>query len=106
MTAASSILKKIRALDGHTVRLTGYMVREQVRAPGLFLLAGWPLTVETKGLCAVDTAPPTVVHVLLSSAQPVPYRPGRLVLTGRLEIGPRPEADGRNSTVRLVLAEP
>ncbi|MBI4626780.1 MAG: hypothetical protein HY736_26615 [Verrucomicrobia bacterium] len=96
---------KLRALDGRLVRLTGYMVREQEHSPGLFLFAGRPATVETKGLCAVDTAPPTAVHVLLPSDadRRVPYRPGRIVLLGRIELGPRLEVDGRNSTVRLVL---
>lgn len=94
---------KLRALNGRTVRLVGFMVREQDHAPGLFLFAGWPLSVTTKGPCSYDDAPPTAVHVLLPTRRPVPYRPGRIILIGRLELGPRPEADGRNSTVRLVL---
>ncbi len=96
---------KLRALDGRPVRLVGYMVREQEHAPGLFLLAGWPLNVETKGGCATDPVPATAVHVVVpsSASRPVPYRPGRIVLFGRIEIGPRPAADGRVSTVRLVL---
>lgn len=97
----------LRALDGRRVRLVGFMVRESEHAPGLLLLAGWPLTVQTKGSCTYDDAPPTAVHVLLPTAtpRPVPYRPGRLILTGRVELGPRPEADGRISTIRLFLDE-
>jgi hypothetical protein len=94
---------KLRALEGRTVRLVGFMVREQDHAPGLFLFAGWPLSVTTKGPCSYDDSPPTAVHVRLPTGRPVPYRPGRIVLVGRLELGPRPEADGRNSTVRLFL---
>jgi hypothetical protein len=96
---------QLRAVDGQKVRVAGYMIREQVHAPGLFLLAGWPVTVETKGLCAIDNAPPSAVHVIVSSSatRPVAYRPGRIVLIGRIELGPRLEADGRNSALRLVL---
>jgi hypothetical protein len=96
---------KLRALDGQTVRLVGYMIREPDRAPGLFRLAAWPLAIDTKGPCATDNAPPSAVHVFVSAgaSRLVPYRPGRLVLLGRLEIGPRVEADGRNSVVRLIL---
>jgi hypothetical protein len=97
--------KKIRTLDGARVRLVGHMVREAVHAPGLFLFAGWPVSFEAKAACSVDDPPPSVVHVLVpaSADRPVPFRPGRLVLLGRLELGPRLEADGRNSVVRLIL---
>jgi hypothetical protein len=95
---------KIRALEGQPVRLVGYMIRDQERAPGLFRLAAQPLTTDTKSPCGIDNAPPSAVHVMLpSAAQLSPYRPGRLVLIGRVELGPRAEADGRNSTVRLIL---
>lgn len=96
---------KLRALDGRIVRLSGYMIREPARAGGVFRLAGWPLTVETQGPCISDTAPPTAVHVIVTgtASRPIAYRPGRLVLIGRLELGSRLEADGRNSAVRLFL---
>lgn len=97
--------EKIRALAGRRVRLVGFMVREQERAPGLFRLAGWPIVVETQGLCSVDDTPPSTAYVLVPSApHAIPaWRPGRLVLTGVLEIGARSEADSRNSFVRLIL---
>jgi hypothetical protein len=93
---------KLRSLHGLTVRLAGYMIRESERAAGLFRLVARPLNID-QGCCAIDNAPPSAVHVFLNSPRLVPYRPGRLVLIGRLEIGPRIEADGRNSTVRLIL---
>jgi hypothetical protein len=97
--------EKSRALSGQRVRLVGYMVREQERAPGLFRFAGWPIVVETQGLCVVDDTPPSVAYVIVpSSATAAPaWRPGRIVLTGTLELGARAEADGRNSFVRLIL---
>jgi len=96
---------KLRALVGRRIRLVGFMVREQERAPGLFRVAGWPVVVETQGLCSVDDTPPSTAYVLVPGAPQAipPWRPGRLVLTGLLEIGPRAEADGRNSFVRLIL---
>ena len=98
---------KLRALDGQPVRLVGYMIRETERAPGLFRLTAWPLAVAASAPCSVDQAPPSAVHVHLptGAARFMPYRPGRLVLTGRLEIGPRVERDGRNSAVRLMIDE-
>lgn len=96
---------KLRALSGKRVRLVGYMVREQGRPSGLFLFAGWPLVVETKGMCNVDDTPPTTVHVLPSATatKVIPWRPGQLALIGTLDLGARLEADGRNSYVRLIL---
>jgi hypothetical protein len=96
---------KLRALAGKRVRLVGYMVREQGRPPGLFLFAGWPLVVETKGMCNVDDTPATTVHVFppATATKVIPWRPGQLALIGTLDLGARLEADGRNSFVRLLL---
>jgi hypothetical protein len=100
--------EKLRGLGGRRVRLVGFMVREQERVPGLFRLAGWPIVVETQGLCSVDDTPPSTAYVIVPDAGPrlPPWRPGRLHLTGTLEVGARAEADGRNSFVRLVLDAP
>lgn len=97
--------EKLRGLAGRRVRLVGYMVREQERAPGLYRLAAWPVVVETQGLCTNDDTPPSTAYVIVSDAgqQPPAWLPGRLVLTGVLEFGPRAERDGRNSFVRLRL---
>lgn len=97
--------EKLRGLAGRRVRLVGYMVREQERAPGLYRLAAWPVVVETQGLCTNDDTPPNTAYVIVPNAgqQPSAWLPGRLVLTGVLEFGPRAERDGRNSFVRLLL---
>ena len=96
---------KLRALEGRTVRMTGCMVRGTARLPGAFLLAARPAADETGGRCSPDAVPAAVVHVVLSAApdRRVPYRPGWLAITGRVELGPRVESDGRNSFVRLML---
>jgi hypothetical protein len=95
---------KLRALDGQRVRLAGFMIREPGRPPGLFRFSSRPLA---QGRCATDQPPPSTVHVCASAdaVRVVPYQPGRLVLIGRLELGPRLEADGRNSVLRLILDE-
>ncbi len=97
---------KLRALAGRRVRLVGCMVRELTRTPGGFLLAARPATAESRGNCSAEVVPASAVQVVLAGApsRPVPYRPGWLALTGRIELGLRVEADGRNSFVRLVLA--
>ena len=97
--------EKLRGLAGRRVRLAGFMVREQERAPGRYRLAAWPVVVESQGLCTFDDTPPSTAYVVVPAAgqQPPPWQPGRLVVTGVLEFGPRAESDGRNSFVRLVL---
>ncbi|HEY8994072.1 MAG TPA: hypothetical protein VIM71_05385 [Lacunisphaera sp.] len=100
---------KARALAGHRVRLLGFMVRQDAPSPGVAILAPYALATDEHeyGLC--DDLPPAVVFVTVPAfrGEAVPYTPGPLLLTGRLEIGPHEEADGRVSQLRLVLdAEP
>jgi hypothetical protein len=100
---------RLRSLAGKRVLLAGYMVRQAAIHPGVFVLAPQPVTIETQGVCFVAEIPAHAVHVHASGPHAgarMAYRPGRLVLTGVLELGPRREADGRNSAVRLVLDEP
>ncbi len=94
---------RVRTLAGQRVRLSGYMVREAGRPVGQFVLAAHPVTVES-GACTTTEVPVTAVHVHFSGGakrEAVPYTPGRMVVMGVLEIGPRREADGRNSALRL-----
>lgn len=100
---------KLLALDGRRVRVAGYMTREIVRRPGQFLLTAWPTKIESDGYCFSDDLPPAVLHVLLpagSASAPAPYVPGLMLLTGTLEVGPKPSSDGRNSIARLRLDAP
>jgi hypothetical protein len=92
-------------LAGHKVRLSGYMVRQYEPLPGHFLLAPLPLSVNEHEYGFCDDLPASVVHVLIheNSATPVPFQSGRQTLIGTFEIGNRTEADGRVSSVRLVL---
>jgi hypothetical protein len=96
---------KARALAGRRVRLLGFMVEQDEPAPGVAILAPYALTTSEHeyGLC--DDLPPAVVFVTVPAfrGKAVPYTPGPLLLTGRLEVGPHEEADGRVSHLRLVL---
>ncbi len=97
---------RLLGLHGKRVVISGYMVREQNRLPGLFVLAPWPAQVSNDGFCLVDEVPPANVHVLAAPAgaqRPFPYRPGRLRVVGTLEVGPQPMPDGRNAFARLRL---
>lgn len=93
----------LRALDGKVVAVTGHMVRDAGRPAGCFILAAYPVTIEQTSVCTQVDLPTAVIHVILDAETTAPaFRPGQLTLTGRLELGPRAEADGRNSCVRLI----
>lgn len=95
----------IKHLDGQRVRILGFMVKQTRPAPGSVLLTPYAAATHEGeyGLC--DDLPPATlfVHVPKYADLAVPFTPGPLLLTGRLELGPRQEADGRVSHVRLVL---
>jgi hypothetical protein len=99
---------KAQASAGQRVRLTGFMVNQQVQAPGVFLLTAQPFMTTEKedGLC--ENLPAATVHVLVPelSDRRIPLMAGPLVLIGTLELGSHPEADGRNSVLRLRLESP
>lgn len=97
-----------QGLAGRRVRILGYMVREDQPVPGRLLLAPFPFTLLTTEYGPCEDLPATVVHVHASSdlAQPVPFTPGLLLLTGVLDLGNRDEPDGRISAVRLRLDAP
>jgi hypothetical protein len=100
---------RMRALHGRRVRIAGFMTRDFVRHPGVFLLTGWPTKVESDGYCFNDELPPATLHVVLPPAaagEPAPYVPGPMLLTGTLLVGPSAMPDGRNAVARLVLDAP
>lgn len=98
---------RLKAANGHEVRLVGFMVqREQPRA-GQFLLTPRPVSMAEDADGEADDLPASTVTVLLPDAQRerlVAHQPGPLALTGRLEYGPAEDASGRISWVRLHLA--
>lgn len=99
---------QLRALAGQRVRLLGFMVHEDEPVSGRLLLSPFPLTLRSEEYGPCDDLPATVVFVHLATAgdAPVPFTPGLLLLTGTIEMGNVPEADGRISAVRLRLDPP
>lgn len=98
--------EKIRGLAGHRVRVRGFMVQQSERTPGLFLLAGMPVKVDTRADCNETDTPPAMIHVFVPGAtKALPFVPGPHFLSGTLEIGARTEKDDRISVARLVLDE-
>jgi len=97
----------IRRLNGRKVCLKGYMVKQAVSQPGLFLLSPVPVQLEEDEMGLADDMPSTVVHIHAApSFLPKAFLSGRLLLTGRLEIGTQEESDGRLSNLRIFLDRP
>jgi hypothetical protein len=96
---------KFKTLDGRRVRIVGFMTKQTRPSPGIAIVAPYALSTHEGeyGLC--DDLPPTSVFVEVPKFRDiaVPFTPGPLVLTGRLELGPREETDGRVSHIRLFL---
>jgi hypothetical protein len=97
--------EKLKALSGQRVRIVGFMVRQTRPSPGVAILAPFALTTHENEYDVCDDLPPATLFVEVAKYQDiaVPHTPGPLLLTGRLEIGRRVEADGRVSFVRLAL---
>lgn len=95
---------RLLRLHGEAVSVTGYMVRDPERPRGVFILAASPVRLEQSLVCTQTDLPAATIYVRTTKGDEViPYRPGRITLKGRLEVGPAGEADGRNSVVRLRL---
>ncbi len=99
---------KLRALAGQRVRIAGFVVRQDLAVPGLLLLTAAPVSVHEIEYGFCDDLPPATLHVIVPAPaiREITWQPGPVVLTGRLELGPRAEADGRNSVARLILELP
>lgn len=97
--------EKLMALNGKPVRLVGYMVKEETPTAGRFLFSPLPVSLGDEDESLSDDLPATTVFVHLqgSKNQGTPYFGGLIQLTGILEVGARDEADGRVSSVRLML---
>ena len=96
---------KARRLNGQQVRVLGFMVHQDQTQPGVMLLAPFALGTDEAEYGFCDDLPASVVFVTAPKFQnaSVPFTPGPLVLTGRLELGAKTERDGRVSQIRLIL---
>jgi hypothetical protein len=99
---------KLKNRDGQRVRMLGYMVRQEHGLPGTFLFTAIPLQLHDHDSEHADDLPPGTVYVSVPTVRDreAPYAPGLMLLTGTLSVGPREEANGRISLVRLALDPP
>lgn len=100
--------EKLRSLEGRRIRILGYMVRQEQPVEHGFLLSPVPLTLHESEYGLADDLPVTALHVFTTKDLParIPHTPGPMLLTGKLSLGNRNEADGRTSVVRLHLDPP
>ncbi len=102
------VTTKTLDLAGKRVRMLGYMVKQSQPSPWTLLFSPIPLTLHESHYGFAEDLPPQTVHVFTEKTVTplVPYTPGLLLLTGRLELGPREEPGGRVSHIRLFLDPP
>ncbi|MCI0586301.1 MAG: hypothetical protein L0323_05620 [Planctomycetes bacterium] len=98
----------VRRLAGERVRMLGYMVRQDLPSPGVFLFSPLPVQLHERETGHADDLPAATMHVFVPRDRDkvVPFTPGPLLLTGTLALGPREEPDGRTSNLRLFLDPP
>jgi len=100
--------ERLLSLDGQPVRITGYIAHQDgaFAAPGIALLTPLPVSLGDEDESFADDLPAATLYVHLAdplAARAVPYRPGLVAVSGTLQVGAKPEADGRVSFVRLLL---
>ncbi len=93
---------QLAALDGRTVRMRGYVVRQAVPTPGVLILSPLPIELGDADESLSDDLPPAVVFVHYEAASL--DISGVVQVTGTLELGSHEEADGHVSQVRLQLS--
>lgn len=96
----------LREAQGKKVSLQGYVVQQEVAAPGQFLLTPRPVQMSQHADGEADDLPPATVLVSLPAEQQdwlVAYTRGLVELVGVLDVGRQEGPDGRVSWVRLQL---
>jgi hypothetical protein len=97
---------KLRAANGQMVRITGYMVQQEIPHLGRFMLSPRPVQMSEHADGEADDLPAALLTVYLDDAQKdwmIPYTRGLISITGHLTVGRLEESDGRVSWVRLML---
>ena len=96
--------EKLLGLNGKRVRIIGYMAQQETPSAGVFILSPIPVRMGDEDEGLADDLPPNVVFVHLErNDSVVSFIPGLLKLSGILSVSSREEADGRLSSVRLLL---
>jgi hypothetical protein len=96
--------RKLLSLEGQSVRMVGYRVPMAEATPGLIILSPLPVSLGDEDESFADDLPASAVYVHLPDSSAAALAPsGLLSVSGRLQLGPLREADGRFSFVRLML---
>ena len=101
------ISERLRQAQGRKVRITGYVVQQEVATLGQFLLTPRPVLMSQHADGEADDLPPATVFVRLDADQQgwaVAHARGLVEVTGTLDVGRQEERDGRVSWFRLQLA--
>ena len=96
----------LKQLQGRRVRITGYVVQQEVATLGRFLLTLRPVQMSQHADGEADDLPPATVFVRLDASQQdwaVVHAHGLVEVTGTLDVGRLEESDGRVSWFRLQL---
>jgi hypothetical protein len=96
----------LREAQGKRVSLQGFVVQQEVAAPGQFLLTPRPVQMSQHADGEADDLPPSTVLVSLPADQKdwmVAYTSGLVEVVGMLDVGRQEGSDGRVSWVRLQL---
>ena len=100
------ISPSLREAQGKRVSLQGYVVQQEVAAPGQFLLTPRPVQMSQHADGEADDLPPSTVAVSLPAEQQdwiVAYTRGLVEVVGVLDVGRQEGPDGRVTWVRLQL---
>jgi len=98
---------KVRSLKGNRVRIVGFMAHMEDAPRGAFYLVSRPLHCAEDGAGTGDLPPDAIRVVVRSSAkEEIPFYPGRISVSGVLEVGHETDEEGRPSFFRIVLDRP
>lgn len=101
-----NISQTVKRFQGQRVRLTGFVVQQEVATLGGFLLTTRPVQMSQHADGEADDLPPATVFVSLDPSQQdwaVAHARGLVEVTGTLDIGRLEERNGRVSWFRLRL---
>ena len=92
--------------NGHSVKIIGYMVQQEVATPGQFMLTPRPVQMSEHADGEADDLPAALVLVKLAPDQQdwaIPHVRGLIQIHGVLAVGRQEARDGRISWVQLQL---
>ena len=107
-SASERFSERVARLAGQPIRIVGYMAHFLEDPPkGMFYLCPLPVSLDEGGAGTGDLPPDHIrVSVPALAAQPLPFLPRPLEVTGVLDLGYREETDGSVSWIRLTVDWP